>query len=121
MVLLVYLPAVAGVGFSTHYCGGEAGETKVFSVSKQSCCCAPGQEEEDNCCSDQIKLVKLDNDQQHSDQRIVLKPVSFELFGFTEKMVLGSPVAVSVHPVQQPEPPPLLAVSKRVLYCSFII
>jgi len=121
LVLLVYLPAVAGVGFSTHYLGGEAGDTKIFTTAKQSCCCGPVQEEENNCCSDQIKLVKLDNDQHHSDQRLLINPLSLELFTFAQKLVFNTTYSYTEIKSVQPDPPPLLAVSKRVLHCSFII
>jgi len=72
LILMIYLPAMAGVGFSTHYCGGEANETKVFSFEKESCCSE--NPAEDACCSDQIKIVKLDKDQLGDASKISVKP-----------------------------------------------
>ena len=120
LMLLVYIPAVAGVGFSTHYCFGEAGETHVFSLSKHPCCCSSAQENEDHCCTDEIKLVKLEDNQQHSQHRIQLKPIVFDLFYSIELPFVFTPAVVLDREVKGPEPPPLCA-SKNILYCCYRI
>ena len=76
------MPAMAGVGFSTHFCSGELKNIKVFSFAKQSCC--SDDPEEDGCCKTEIKIVKLEKDQLNSSNKIVLKqviqPVTFQSF-----------------------------------------
>lgn len=125
--LLIYIPAIAGVGFSTHYCFGEARETRVFSTAKQSCCCAEttGQEspDEHGCCSDDIKLVKLDNDHQSSNLRLTIKPLVLDLFSaFVQPLDIA---ALNPAPFIQakgfsytPLPPPP---NKNILHCCYRI
>lgn len=122
LILLVYLPAMAGVGFSTHYCYGERGETHAFSVSKHPCCCSPEQEEENNCCSDEIKLVKLQDNQHQSQHRLLLKPLALDhlpVLIYTELPVVEA--VVTEKNMGEPEPPPLISTSKNILYCCYRI
>ncbi len=79
LLLALYLPAAAGVGFSSHFCFGKLKETKVFSVEKQSCCCDEAEEEETGCCRNEIKFIKLDKDQITSSSKIQLKAKVFTL------------------------------------------
>ncbi|HLP11947.1 MAG TPA: hypothetical protein VK177_08460 [Flavobacteriales bacterium] len=120
LILFIYLPAVAGVGFSTHYCGGEANQTKVFSFSKESCCSE--DPEEDDCCSDQIKIVKLDNDQWANADKLNVKPSSALAFAL--------PISQNVWAVQETyqkaitfsrDYPPLLSKNRPITYCSLLI
>lgn len=121
LILFVYLPAVAGVGFSTHYCEGEKGETHVFSVSKHPCCCSPEQEAENGCCTDEIKLVKLEDNQQQVQHRTLLKPLTLDLLPAFYALDLLLQAAVIEKNMAEPEPPPPLLLSKNILYCCFRI
>ena len=71
--LFIYLPAIIGVGFSSHYCFGEHKETKAFSFSKQDCCCGEAEKEKNNCCGDEIEIVKLKDNQFSGTQPILPK------------------------------------------------
>jgi hypothetical protein len=123
-LMLIYIPAIAGVGFSTHYCFGEPKETKVFSVSKQSCCCSESdqdQAEDQGCCSDDIQVIRLNNDHQSSGLRLAFKPLVLDLFTVPAQ----TPSIVATHPAQfipakgfsfAPLPP-----DKNILFCCYRI
>jgi hypothetical protein len=114
------MPAIAGVGFSSHFCDGEHRSTNVFSFSKQACCCADSAK--DDCCSDQIKIVKLEKDQIGESSRISVKQLSqiselsttfcFSVFAPFAKPISGTELYYS---------PPLLHKNFSVIHCTFLI
>lgn len=118
----MYLPAVAGVGFSSHYCMGELKDTKVFTVEKQECC-DEETEEENGCCSDDITIIKLDNDQISAENRQPVKPQVTELFILSEifsaatATTAASEENILLLDCPSPQPPPNLT----ILYCNFLI
>lgn len=111
---------MAGVGFSSHFCGGEYRSTEVFSFSKQACCC--GDAEEDGCCSDQIKIVKLEKDQLGNSNRVEVKQlsqigiVSRELYNAISP--LNSNFVVRINQFYSP---PLILKNLPILYCTYLI
>lgn len=120
LILLVYVPAIAGVGFSTHYCAGEARETKVFSVSKQSCCCGEAEAESNGCCSDKITVIKLDKDQQGS-QQISIQPLVVDVLLAFEIPVFMQVFYQSQNTFVDTSPPDIPLPEKAVAYCCFLI
>lgn len=121
----MYLPAVAGVGFSSHYCWGELKETNIFSVEKQSCCCSDDAEEANGCCSDDITVIKLDKDQLSAENRQPVKPQVTDLFISSEVFSAATATAASTEVKRQglfPDlPGQLLSLDLNVLYCNFLI
>lgn len=73
LFLFFYIPAVLGVGFSSHYCGGELVGTKIFTTEKQACC-DDETEAENGCCDNEIHLVKIKDNQFKSGNQVVMHP-----------------------------------------------
>lgn len=120
LTLFVYLPAMAGVGFSTHFCGGQANATKIFSFSKEHCC--SDDPAEDACCSDQVTIVKLDKDQCANAHKPGVKP--------TGALVCVIPAGKKIRAInetgQKPksfvgESPPLVSKNLLLIYCCLLI
>ena len=118
LFLLVYLPAVIGVGFSAHYCGGELQEVKVFSTAKISCC-DEETEAQNGCCDDEIKLVKLEESHNLAAKTPTPQPSLALVQQFIYTLVLA-PVQ-QVKTVQIKESPPLLKIPIIVRHSQFII
>jgi hypothetical protein len=118
----MYLPAAAGVGFSSHYCFGKLKETKVFSVEKQHCCCDTEEEEENDCCRNEIKVVKLDKDQLTSGQNSSLKAKTVDLFYVPIRSGFQGSTCTSIKGLvtflKSPPKPPC---NRIIQYCTFLI
>jgi hypothetical protein len=120
LTLLIYLPAMAGVGFSTHYCGGEANTTKIFSFSKESCCSADPSA--DGCCSDQVNMVKLENDQWANACKPNLKSSGATAFVVSIFQKIDFAVKTSMFSFSfNRDRPPLISKNIPVIYCSLLI
>lgn len=111
---------MAGVGFSSHFCEGEFKYTKIFSFSKHSCCTE--EPEEDGCCSDQIKIIKLEKEQLISSNKDLPKQLSqtifLSVFIYNPVFICGTNNPIKIN---QDYSPPLLAKKIPILYCSFLI
>jgi hypothetical protein len=120
MVLFVYLPAIAGVGFSDHFCEGTLTNTEVFSFSKQSCCTE--DPEEDDCCSDQVHIVKLEKDQLGSDSRVDVKQLAQNI-ALPSAVIVPQLFVGSFHFGKKFAfySPPLLSRDISVLHCTYLI
>jgi hypothetical protein len=119
-MLLVYMPAMAGVGFSSHFCEGKYKSTDVFSFSKQSCCC--GETEKDDCCSDQIKVVKLEKDQLGQSNRVSVKQLSqISALAPLVYSLIFAPLVATYSKADSFYLPPLLVKKTPILFCTFLI
>lgn len=120
LIMLVYLPAIAGVGFSTHFCAGKVKSTTVFSFSNHSCC--SDKEEQNGCCSNQLKIVKLEKDQLSSSFRFPVKQLSQLVFIPSSVVDLPEFKACSLKArTDQFYSPPLFPQDFSVLYCTYLI
>lgn len=121
LILFIYLPAIAGVGFSTHYCMGELKDTKLFSLEKQNCC-DDEAEEENGCCSDDITLIKLADDQLNTDSRNPIKTQGFDLIvtSYFNYTFIQAQNAAMVYFAADTSPPKPFS-DLNVLYCNFLI
>lgn len=118
LFLLVYLPAVIGVGFSAHYCGGELQEVKVFSTAKISCC-DEETEAQNGCCDDDIKLVKLEESHNPAVKTPTPQPSLALVQHFVYNIVLAPVQATKTVAIK--ESPPLLKIPIIIRHSQFII
>ena len=111
---------MSGVGFSSHFCGGEFKSTEIFSFSKQACCC--GDAEEAGCCSDQIKIVKLEKDQLGNSSRVEVKQLSqIGLLPFVSFNVISLISFDFYVRINQFYSPPLISKKIPILFCTYLI
>jgi hypothetical protein len=107
-MLMLYLTFSAGLVISLHYCGGNLAALKLFV--KASCCCDDEETgEEDDCCKDEIKTVKITDD-QNIHKEVLLKIKAIQDIGFFPSQLKysflqGKIVSTQISNQQLPRPP----------------
>jgi len=107
-MLMLYLTFSAGLVISLHYCGGNLAALKLFV--KASCCCDDEETgEEDDCCKDEIKTVKITDD-QNIHKEVLLKIKEIQVIGLFPSQLLysfqqGKIVSTQISNQQLPRPP----------------
>ena len=65
IVLVCYLAVSSGVIINFHYCMNRLASTELFaSESKQCGKCGMHTDKSHGCCRDEVKIVKMDDDQK---------------------------------------------------------
>lgn len=65
ILLFVYLVFSCGVVINFHYCMDRLASTSIFGGESKYCGkCGMHADDSDGCCRDEVKVVKLDQDQQ---------------------------------------------------------
>ncbi len=65
IVLLCYLAVSSGVIINFHYCMNRLASTQLFvAESKQCGKCGMHTEDSNGCCRDEVKIVKMEDDQK---------------------------------------------------------
>ena len=65
ILLICYLAVSTGVVVNLHYCMNKLASTEIFgSESKQCGKCGMHTDDSNGCCHDEIKIVKMDDDQK---------------------------------------------------------
>ncbi|MBK8310715.1 MAG: hypothetical protein KA968_05290 [Chitinophagaceae bacterium] len=87
IVLLCYLVVTCGIVVNYHYCMNKLASTQLFVSNEKDCGkCGMHTEESDGCCRDEIKVVKLVQDQNKipvisyefsSIDQLAIKPSEF--------------------------------------------
>lgn len=68
-VFVLYLLFSLGIVVKAHYCGGDLAAINLFE--KGSCCCEnPKIPKKEDCCKDEVKPLKISNDQIKSESTI---------------------------------------------------
>ncbi len=92
-LLMIYLTFSAGIVISMHYCGGNLAALKLFV--KASCCCDDEKAtSNDDCCKDEIKTVKISDDQN------IHKSITFNPKSNLDLSILPKPLFYSFQKVQ---------------------
>ena len=65
ILALIYFTATSGAVFNVHYCMGHVASVKVDNFSFKAGTCGNNQSKSD-CCSDEIKVLKVDNSHKAS-------------------------------------------------------
>ena len=88
-LLMIYLTFSAGIVISMHYCGGDLASLKLFA--KASCCCDDDEKlpTKDDCCKDEIKTIKISDDQN------IHKSISYVVKEIQDLAVLPTPCSFS--------------------------
>jgi hypothetical protein len=63
--MICYLGVTAGVIVNFHYCMDRLASAKLFEKKTKTCGkCGMHTENSNGCCRDEVKIVKMDDDQQ---------------------------------------------------------
>lgn len=69
ILLSLYLVSSIGVTINAHYCGGNLASLALFE--KVSCCCDEEEAEKPiDCCKDEIKTIKISDDQIKGEEKV---------------------------------------------------
>ena len=65
ILMICYLAVTAGVVINFHYCMDRLASARLFEKKSKTCGkCGMHTENSNGCCRDEVKIVKMDNDQQ---------------------------------------------------------
>ena len=69
ITVLIYFTVTCGVMINFHYCMDRYSSFKLYAVADAKCdlCGMQMHSETNDCCRDEIKIIKLDEDQKTSD------------------------------------------------------
>ena len=63
--MICYLGVTTGVVINFHYCMEKLASAKLFDTKSKKCGkCGMHMEDADGCCRDEVKIVKMEEDQQ---------------------------------------------------------
>jgi len=65
ILLIIYIAATSGIAINLHYCMNRF-DSLQLGVSKTEVCgkCGMHTDDANGCCQDEVKIIKLQNDQQ---------------------------------------------------------
>ena len=67
ILMLIYLAFSSGVIISSHYCMNKLASTQLFASGGKECGkCGMHIDESHGCCRDEVKMVKMEDDQKIS-------------------------------------------------------
>ncbi|MCG2615561.1 hypothetical protein LZZ85_14770 [Terrimonas sp. NA20] len=123
ILMICYLAFSSGVIINSHYCMNKLASTQFFSSGSKECGkCGMHMDDAHGCCHDEVKMVKMDDDQKSSPS------VSIEFASL--KIPVQVPSAFIVADFQNvpqqeyvtEQPPPLLKGQETYLqHCVFRI
>jgi hypothetical protein len=83
ILALVYLSTSSGMVLNVQYCFNEVSSVTVNGIGDNTCCCT-GLVKTTSCCSDEVKLVKLEDSHEVSfttylkeASQVVTTPLSY--------------------------------------------
>lgn len=69
ILLACYLAVTSGVIVNFHYCMDKLASTELFAGAGKKCGkCGMHTDQSHGCCHDEVKIVKMDNDQKVSQE-----------------------------------------------------
>ncbi len=64
ILLICYLAVTSGVIINFHYCMNRLASAKLYEQKSNECGkCGMHTEDSDGCCHDEVKIIKMDDDQ----------------------------------------------------------
>jgi hypothetical protein len=116
ILAVIYLATTTGATLHMHYCMG-----KVFSVDfvKKDGCSKCGMKTSEDCCKDELKVLKVNDNHQQSTSEIHFAP-SFAIvnkqYNLTEPVFSDAALVASTH---NNSPPTSSGTSLCILHCVF--
>lgn len=122
IMIIVYVTLSCGVMINQHYCMGRYQSFDLYSSVKNECGkCGMPMEDSHGCCKDQVKIVKIQNDQNSSTITYNFKAVESPAL-IPSDFIAAS--AISPNKLQKEEnhiPPELSDQDVHLLNCVFRI
>ncbi|HMR91348.1 MAG TPA: hypothetical protein PKC69_03495 [Chitinophagaceae bacterium] len=109
ILLLCYLAFTSGVVISQHFCMNKLDATSLFAEKKDDCGrCGMDVADSNGCCKDEVKLVKLDEEQKISPAYTVSSPEPLTLVAELSPFIYASLYHAAELAFTDGYPPPLL-------------
>lgn len=121
--MLCYLAFSSGVIINSHYCMNRLASTQLFQTGSKECGkCGMHIDDSHGCCRDEVKMVKMDDDQK------VSASVSLEIAALKmpvqipSEFISASFINVPLQESLDEQPPPLLKGQETYIrHCVFRI
>lgn len=89
ITVFVYLAFSCGVMVNMHYCMNRLQSVDLYASQKNECSnCGMPITKKHNCCRDEVKIVKLQNDQNKSQVSFSIKPNVATIITSSEFVIL---------------------------------
>ena len=121
ILLIIYLGATSGIAINLHYCMNRFDSIQLGATKTEICGkCGMHTEDANGCCHDEVKIIKLQDDQQSASLHYqFISPealaVNFPLFVNEPLIVAGEKFSVNNHS------PPLSKQDTYLQNCVFRI
>lgn len=123
IVLMCYLAVSSGVIVNFHYCMDRLASAELFAAKAEKCGkCGMEMHKADGCCRDEVKIVKMDDDQKITSS-ILFELPSLEASLSIPSLFISAPFSsLSCDKRFQNHSPPLLTMQDTYLQnCVFRI
>lgn len=118
-LLICYLAVSAGVIVNFHYCMDRLASAKLYEQKSKKCGqCGMHTEDSNGCCRDEVKVVKMDDDQQVNFGFSYSLPSLDALSHETSEFIIASFYNVPLLRHYQNHSPPLLSAQDSYLQNS---
>ncbi|MBC7875050.1 MAG: hypothetical protein H7Y01_13695 [Ferruginibacter sp.] len=119
ILMVCYLAVTAGVVINFHYCMDRLASAKLFEKKAKECGkCGMHTEDSNGCCRDEVKVVKMEDDQQVTVDFSYSLPTIEALTHETSEFIIASFYNVPVTRHYQNHSPPLLPAQDTYLQNS---
>jgi hypothetical protein len=116
ILLICYLAVSTGVIVNFHYCMNRLASTELFAGESKHCGkCGMQTDESHGCCHDEVKIVKMDGDQNITASISFNLPVIEALFHQVSDFMVASFYNVPGATRYQNHPPPLISAQDTYL------
>lgn len=116
--LLVYSAVTCGVEVNLHYCMDRLASVELFGNSNDRCSlCGMDMHKDNNCCHDESKLVKLEQDQSKPQLQDFQFPVPVATLQVPSAFIVAPFTTEAGIPDYVTDQPPLL--SSQYAYIEF--
>ncbi len=110
ILMICYLGVTAGVVINFHYCMDRLASAKLFEKKAKKCGkCGMHTENSNGCCRDEVKIVRMDDDQQVTIGFSYSLPAIEALSHETSEFIIASFYNVPLTRHYQNHSPPLLS------------
>ncbi len=117
LLLITYTAVTSGMTVNYHYCMNKLDKTSLFTTKSDDTCGRCGMEtsESNGCCKDEVKLVKLEDEQSRALYVTDNKPFFVLLPTALPVTSTNTLYPVLLETTVQANPPPLLKGQKTYL------
>jgi hypothetical protein len=119
ILLICYLAVSAGVIVNFHYCMDRLASAKLYEQKSKKCGqCGMHTEDSNGCCRDEVKIIKMDDDQQVNFGFSYSLPAIESFSHKTSEFIITSFYNVPLLRHYQNHSPPLLSAQDSYLQNS---